>query len=517
LAPKQKRKKELELISYDELLGSSSMTGLVSFLDIRPKQDSPLSQAVVSGPGVIPLSGVADPIEAARAAQPAAEAIDQEGLLSLLSGSRVPPASSLLSDSNQHPDSSLPSGSSLLPAVRANKVRSMPKRDAGGLQSVSSFLPDSDLLQGLPQPENTPSASNNLLPDLTLLPDSDLLHDQPGLEEQGPPTSNLLSSGDLITANGRTVRVRIARSVQDAHTSAEHMLLTAMWKKGSSETDDTRLLRVGLGELSRWTGSHKTSCRAYIRALIAKLAIEEAEPFDAAAGSEGARVYRIFSFNRILERRRLANFTHVIRTGAVSFVDPKTGEKRVPGSTLPSGSTQHPGSNVLPDSKLPSESGSNHPPIPGSNQRGIINKREENLQQTTATIVYEALAAYGMVDGAALTKLIHSCRSHAPDCSDQEIAHFIHEKGILTKSRESRIQNPIGFLIDAVPKCFLGESFTRYRQAKAAQVENGGREVPIVAEQIQNLERLLEAFPDHPQASENRRRLAELRQAMERE
>ena len=60
------------------------------------------------------------------------------------------------------------------------------------------------------------------------------------------------------------------------------------------------------------------------------LAIEEASTFAAAAGKEGARVYRIFSFQEILERRRRAGLTHVIRTGAVTFVDPKTGSKLLP-------------------------------------------------------------------------------------------------------------------------------------------------------------------------------------------
>jgi putative heme degradation protein len=94
-------------------------------------------------------------------------------------------------------------------------------------------------------------------------------------------------------------------------------------------------VKAGLGDVSRWTGAHKTSCRAYLRALASKLAIEEAETFNASAGKEGARVYRVYSSEAILERRRTVGFTHVIRTGAVTFVDPATGSKLLSDSNLP--------------------------------------------------------------------------------------------------------------------------------------------------------------------------------------
>jgi hypothetical protein len=516
LAPKQKRKKELELISYDELLGSSSMTGLVSFLEIRPKQESSLPHADVQD-----IRGAVEQTSSASAAeseQPAdrPQKADLDEVSRSLPDSSVLAGSSLPPDSSQQPDGNLPPDSNLLTGTAAGKVRAMPKREQAGLQRISSLLPASELrFTESITPSVPPRLPDSiLLSDSNLLPDSDQQDSLPTLA-QPVPSSNLLSGCDLQTANGRTVRIRIAKSVQDAHTSAEHMLLTAMWKKGSPETEETRLLRAGLGELSRWTGSHKTSCRAYVRALISKLALEEAETFDAAAGSEGARVYRIFSFNRILERRRRANFTHVIRTGAVSFVDPKTGEKLHPSSNLLPDSTLPPDSNMLTDRKLPSDSGSSHPPIPGSNQRGINKNRQETTQQTTATAVYDALSEYGTVDHAALTRLIKDCKDVAPDCTEQEIVHFIHEKGALTKARDSRILNPIGFLIEAVPKCFAGESLKRYRQAREsqqqAQPEQQGREVPTIAAQIESLERFLEEFPNHPQNEENRRRLAVLR------
>ena len=296
-----------EEIDVAELAGMSNMKGMLSFLDTKPEDYARM---------LLPRPTVTSSLLQA----PEPECV-----------SRSLPDSSLPSASNQLPDSTLSSGHP--------EQNGLPTPHRPGLKHISSLVSGSNLLPGLAlpsAPERRQQADNNQLPGSSQLPDSRMLSgshlhaqngDPSGITPTPQPHSNLLPGGDLRTPNGRTVRLRPARSVQDAHTNGEHLLLTAMWKKGSPESDDTRLLRAGLAELSRWTGSHKTSCRAYIRALIAKLALEEAETFDAAAGSEGARVYRIFSFNRILERRRRANLTHVIRTGAVWFVDPKTGEK----------------------------------------------------------------------------------------------------------------------------------------------------------------------------------------------
>ena len=267
-----RRKSKLTPFTVDELLDNPAMTGFVSFLDVHPEQRTSLPQVSEEQPvtSLLPVS-------------------------EMLPDSKVPPGGTLQSDSSLIPDTELPGGSS---------------RPDGNLMPDSNLLPES-----------------SLLPDVNLPPDSNLQSDR-DLHFRPPPGS------ELRTANGRTVRIREARSVQDAHTSAEHTLLQILWRKGTGETDTTRLVKAGLGDVSKWTGAHKTSCRSYLRALASKLAIEEAETFDAAAGKEGARVYRVYSPDAILERRKKAGFTHVIRTGAVSFVDPRTGSKLLSGWDL---------------------------------------------------------------------------------------------------------------------------------------------------------------------------------------
>jgi hypothetical protein len=55
---------------------------------------------------------------------------------------------------------------------------------------------------------------------------------------------------------------------------------------------------------------------------------------------------------------------------------------------------------------------------------------------------------------------------HAPDCTEAEIAHFIHEKSVLVTMRGSSIKNPMGHFIATVPACFEGETFRQFREAQ---------------------------------------------------
>ena len=63
-----------------------------------------------------------------------------------------------------------------------------------------------------------------------------------------------------------------------------------------------------------------------------------------------------------------------------------------------------------------------------------------------------------------LNHLIETCKEQTPDCTEDEIVHFIHEKGSLVRMKDSRIYSPIGFLLTAVPKCLSGEAFRLYRE-----------------------------------------------------
>ena len=90
---------------------------------------------------------------------------------------------------------------------------------------------------------------------------------------------------------------------------------------------------------------------------------------------------------------------------------------------------------------------------------------------TSSSAIHQALGNFGAVDDEVIHRLTKSCKQQAPDCTDEEIVHFIEEKSSLIRVRDSRIHSPIGFLLTAVPKCFSGEAFRLYRETQAKQRE----------------------------------------------
>jgi hypothetical protein len=81
-------------------------------------------------------------------------------------------------------------------------------------------------------------------------------------------------------------------------------------------------------------------------------------------------------------------------------------------------------------------------------------------------IVFAAMRLYGNPDDDAVNALVASCRRERADATAEEIAHFIHEKGKLITRK---ITNPVGFLLTAVPKCFVSDSFREYREQRTRE------------------------------------------------
>jgi hypothetical protein len=102
----------------------------------------------------------------------------------------------------------------------------------------------------------------------------------------------------------------------------------------------------------------------------------------------------------------------------------------------------------------------------------------------------------GMADDEAAARIVTECRRRAPDATDEEIVFYIRQQAGRIKSR---IQNPTGFLITLVPKCFEGESFQRYRELANL---HGGRGVAGI--DLTECKRVL----SDPGASDEERQLA---------
>src|SRR5215471_5448842 len=119
-------------------------------------------------------------------------------------------------------------------------------------------------------------------------------------------------------------KIRRAVKVQDGHSTGEQLVYQALWNSASVESPDTRLIRIGYGGLQSLCGLDKTNCKDNIQSLIRKLAIEVVSPFSVQRNQ--GNVYRIFSANAILKRRKAAGMDWVIRNKGVRFVEQPVGD-----------------------------------------------------------------------------------------------------------------------------------------------------------------------------------------------
>lgn len=120
----------------------------------------------------------------------------------------------------------------------------------------------------------------------------------------------------------RRPRIRRADTVAEGHSLAEQAIYELMYREGKPYQGEHRILTTGLRTLAERARMAYANCKANVRSLIGKLALEEyGEGFSYTVG----RTYIIYSAQEVMRRRRAAGLTHVIRTRGVAFVDPESG------------------------------------------------------------------------------------------------------------------------------------------------------------------------------------------------
>lgn len=269
--------------------------------------------------------------------------------------------------------------------------------------------------------------------------------------------------------------------VQDAHSPGEQVILNCLYRMGRSprwgrsQADGSFLVNAGLRDIAEQACMHETNVRFNLRNLIAKLAIEIIEEEN--RKRQTARVYRIFSYKQILERRRASGLEWVIKNRGVRFISREKVEEILASETLPSDFTaelDELASAPLPErgsESLETRGSASLPPILGS-------KNLENYSQQTSSSVPHDLAKglYEIVpvfDEEAVVSLWKECRIRAGDCTTEEVLYFAKEKSLVC--RNGKIQNPVGFLLAAVPKCFEGHSFAAFRLEQKRRIEEQQR------------------------------------------
>lgn len=248
------------------------------------------------------------------------------------------------------------------------------------------------------------------------------------------------------------------RDVQDALTLAGQILYKAMY--GAPDGARAKTCTKGYRQLAAETHLDKDTVRDLIVDLKDKGIVSEVGTYN--ADTRTAKTYEVLSYKAILQLWREAGILFVIpgrkpqfcnALGEPLFFRP-TGGREATGSlelTRDAGPTAAMAQiDVLLTPRIQFETDP-----AGASVTDLV----EGLQQILG----------GSIDQQAADRLLHGCRSQAPDCTIPEILEFAWSKAFLCRS--GRITNPIGFLITQVPKHFEGEAFRTYRQAKRKQLE----------------------------------------------
>lgn len=88
-------------------------------------------------------------------------------------------------------------------------------------------------------------------------------------------------------------------------------------------------------------------------------------------------------------------------------------------------------------------------------------------------VIAEAISQEGLLgDDALARQMLRMCREADPECSCEEIVHFVRLKAKAARQKE----NPTGFLCVAVKNCFLSHEMREYRRRQAgAQAQGAGQ------------------------------------------
>jgi hypothetical protein len=296
-----------------------------------------------------------------------------------------------------------------------------------------------------------------------------------GIPETGAPERGTPNPGTPVSRTPlRKLNIRRAENVQAGHSLGEHLVLTTLWNN-AAVVDKCLFRRITIGyrNLSGLCGLTVNNCKANLKSLQFKLAIEP----EAGYSSTAATTYRVFHFGEILRRREIAGMTHVLRSRGSLFVHAESG---IPVSGTP----------PIPVPGAPDcETG-----IPVSGEKGIPasgthlrTKKEEDSKEVSigagdsVLAVSSAMRKYITIDDVAVLRIIESCRQQDPGATDEEVAHF-SEVFIVQNRKNTSIRKLVAVMMSSVCSFFIPGSgeLAEYRAFKTqehAERERAAREV----------------------------------------
>lgn len=271
-------------------------------------------------------------------------------------------------------------------------------------------------------------------------------------------------------------RVQKAVLAQDGHTMAEQIIYSALYNAGDGVTP-CRDVAVGNRWIMARTGLSERTVQLNLKSLQMKLSIEVVQRHN--PDTNEPTIFRVYSFESILERRRAAGLDLVARKrgGGVRLVSSHTpGASHTPpvsDSTDASYSPVVSNTSEAPASDTPSPAVSETMHIGNDSGKG----RESSSSADPAIVA--AVRQYGPVDDEGIRRLVDRCRNVAPDGTPEELVYFIHQKLGAVQLRSS----PLAFLMVALPRCLEGESFRQFREQRRRQREaEAARDLQIARE-----------------------------------
>jgi hypothetical protein len=332
---------------------------------------------------------------------------------------------------------------------------------------------------------------------------------------QRPSKSGPARVGVWVTEAGEMVvegRVQRIDNAKDMLTGNEALVYELLWKESKRKAEKRKyekgptlvmdgemekLVQAGHNDL-RKTGLSQSTIRRVRQSLLDKdfVSIEQAPDILRRTPT----IFRVFSFEATLKRQQSKGRFYQAKIGpGHSFVWPlqaaqykqgSTGGGTVVNSYVSTVANSDVNTVVNPDMDTPSKEStlsmvsSDMSTVFEENTR--FKDKDLLLERTTATEallldsaeIRREFARYALVpDQRALAAMIAACQAQVPDLTTEELIFFLREKGSVVRSSSS-VENPTGFLLKVVPRCFEGDLFSEWRtqrevEERAAAVEFG--------------------------------------------
>src|SRR6185437_2776814 len=102
--------------------------------------------------------------------------------------------------------------------------------------------------------------------------------------ESSAPETDALDYPALDYSPQRRPRIRETSTVQDGHSLAEQAVYDVTYRAGKPYQGESRILTIGLRTLAEMSRMAYSNCKANVRSLVEKLAIDERDGFSYTQG-----------------------------------------------------------------------------------------------------------------------------------------------------------------------------------------------------------------------------------------